>query len=194
MAQASAPSLTEINMIDSFAQSQFSQIKTALIRESTFLELAVCAYFCGAESLLLRQSGAGAQSSRKQLISLISRICHLSERNASGLIDSVERLAARYFLIENIVEQGAAAADQWLNCEETNREVLKELFARYKNLSMFDLGIEGVNEKHEASQRELYATVDQSVSRLRRRVLLLLAGVLGVSAVLTLAIWYIWLR
>lgn len=194
MAQASPPSKRADNLVDRFAQSQLAQIKYHIIRESTFLELAVCAFFCGAEKQLRKQSGSQEQHSHMQLVALISRIANLSERNAGGLIDAVENLAGKYYLIENIIEQGTAAADVWLNCETEERQALKDIVAKYQNLSMFDLGIEGVNETHQARQRELYAEVDQSVGRLRRRVLLLLLAFTGVSAVVALAMYYFWWR
>ena len=55
MAQASPPSKRADNLVDRFAQSQLAQIKYHIIRESTFLELAVCAFFCGAEKQLRKQ-------------------------------------------------------------------------------------------------------------------------------------------
>jgi hypothetical protein len=107
-------------------------------------------------------------------------VCRIAEGNADGLIKSIERLANKYYLVENLFEQGAKAADQWLSCENSDDRALHNLVEKYKHLTMFELGIEGINEKHEQEQKLLYSEIDQSVGKLRRRavaVLLLLIGV-----------------
>ena len=191
--RTAAPVKHESNVIDRFAQLHLMQIKYHVVRESSFLELAVCAFFSGAGELLSKQAGIKPQQSRAQLVMLIRQICNLSERNADGLIDTVDRLSDKYALIENIINQGTAAADQWLNCEDVDGQALSGIVNKYKNLSMFDLGIEGVNNTHAASQHALYAAVDQSVGQMRRRALWLMLVILGLSGIAAFAIHYFWL-
>jgi len=192
MARSAIPAKIEPNLIRSFARTQITHIKFHDIRESSFLELAVCAFFRGAETLLTKQGGVDPRLGRAQLVSVISMISDISTRNANELIDTVDHFSGKYALIENIIDQGASTADKWITCEEMEGGGLFRIVKKYKNLTMFDLGIEGVNAEHEASQRALYETVDQSVGRMRRRALLIILGIAGVCAVAFLAILKFW--
>ena len=169
------------NLLDVFAKTQLALINRDTLVDSTFLTLATCAFFYGAEKQLRKQGQTSPQLSRAKLVGLLVRTCRLSERNTLGIIKSIKRLADQYYLIEHIVQQGHDSADSWLNCETVNKPILAELVQKYRNLSMFDLGIEGVNPKHEALQQQFYSTVDQSVGKMRRRFLIFIAYLSGIS-------------
>lgn len=169
------------NMIASFARTQLMGVKQYRILESSFLELATSAFLCGAENQFLKQSQIDDRVSHANLVDTICEICRVSEHTAIGLIDVSGRLAKKYYLIENIMQQGETAADNWLSCESDDGSALKNLVEKYENLSMFDLGIEGVNEAQEESQKQFYTAVDEDVGKLRRRALVV--GVLIVLVV-----------
>ena len=160
------------------------------IEESTFLELAACAFFCGAEAQFRKLSQLDYQTGRDYLIDVLMDIGNIGESKAEALMNTIHRLAKRYYLIENIVEQGKTAADQWLNCHD-GEPPLQTLVSKYQNLSMFDLGIEGINEEHEQLQQELYATVNESVGELRRRSLIVLLVITSLVASISAALLYL---
>lgn len=168
------PSQPSSNLVWAFAETQMSSFVRQQIEESTFLELATCAYFCGAESQLRKQSKLNWRASHASLIEVVMDICNISKSKTIALINTINRLEKRYHLMENIVDQGKKAADQWLNCEDMDSAPLTDLVKKYKNLTMFDLGIEGINKTCEEQQQKLYTSLDQSVSRLRRRRLAML--------------------
>jgi hypothetical protein len=157
-----------------FAQTQMSANIRERIEESTFLELAACAFFCGAEAQIRRLSQLDQRLSLNSLIDVIMDICNVSKSKTIALINAIYRLTEKYYLMENIFEQGKTAADQWLGCHEEERQPLTELVNKYQNLTMFDLGMEGINEQYNEQQQALYASVDQSVGKLRRRALMIL--------------------
>jgi len=169
------------NAIECFAQTQLESINQQLIAESTFLILATCAFFFGAEKQLRKQSGQPPNHSKVILSNLLVKLCCISERNATGITKSLKRLSSQYYLIENIVKQGEQAADQWLNCDNTNNDSLKELTVKYKNLSMFDLGIEGINQYHASEQKKLYASIKQTVGEIRQRLLTTLMTLISLT-------------
>lgn len=160
---------TSTNLVLAFAETQMSPFVRQQIEESTFLELATCAYFCGAEMQLRKQSKLNWRASHASLIVVVMDVCDISKSKTIALINTINRLSKRYHLMESIVDQGKKAADQWLNCEEMDSPPLIELVKKYKNLTMFDLGIEGINDTYEEQQQKLYSSLDQSVGKLRRR-------------------------
>ena len=109
-------------------------------------------------------------------------VCNIGDSKAQALMSTIQRLAQKYFLIENLLEQGKTAADQWLNCTDGDHNILRDLVIKYENVTMFDLGIEGVNEAYDAQQQALYSAVGQSVGKLRRRALLILLVIGGITA------------
>ena len=167
----------QISMLATFAQAQMSANIRQLIEESTFLELATCAFFCGAEAQICRLSALDQRVSLESLIDVVMDICNVSKSKAIALINAIHRLEKKYYLMENLFDQGKTAADQWLNCQQEEKQPLKELVDKYKNLTMFDMGIEGVNEQYNEQQQALYASVDQSVGKLRRRTLFILLSI-----------------
>lgn len=175
-------------MLTAFAQEQMSDWIRQRIDESTFLELAVCAFLCGAEQQFRKLSKQYIRDSYACLIDVVMDIGNISESKTIALLNAIKRLAGKYYLIENIIEQGKTAADQWLNCQGDDAKSLQALVAKYQNLSMFDLCIEGINEEYDQQQQDLYDSVDQSVGRLRRRALvtLLIIGGMMISAGISL--------
>jgi hypothetical protein len=170
------------NLIAAFAQTQLTAVKTQRIRESSLLELAACAFLCGAAEQLKKQSNADAADNHRQLIGLIREVCHVAEGNAEGLVESVNKLSRKYYLLENITDQGRGAADRWLACEDADDKVLQRLMDKYQNLTMFELGIEGINEQWEEQQDKLYTDIDQSVGKLRRRAGLFILITIALAA------------
>jgi len=171
---------SDIPMLAAFARMQISADIRRQIEESTFLELATCAYFCGAEAQIRKQSQLDQRASLNTLIAVIMDICNVSRSKTIALINAIYRLAAKYYLLENIFDVGKIAADQWLNCRDDKKVSLQELVRKYRDLTMFDLGIEGVNNTYNDQQQALYASVEKSVTRLRRRTLLILLIIAGV--------------
>ncbi len=165
-------------VLNNFALNQLARVRRRDIRESSFLEFAACAFFTGAEQLLRKQSQLEAEQSRLVLVGLLKEICAVDEFNARGLVESVERLREKYYLIESLMEQGSIAAEQWLNCGEVNDKALQEMLNKYRHTTLFELGIEGINEQHESKQNALYLQIDYTVQEMRRRTLkrLLLTG------------------
>lgn len=174
------------NLIETFARSQLAQIKRKTIRESTLLELLSCAFFVGAEQLLRKQSDLSEMQSKANLTQLIMVVCRLGEIKATTLIESVHELAEKYYLLESIIEQGERAAEHWLNCDTEDNPALKQIITKYQDLSMYELGIEGVNKKHLAQQDSLYASTNEDVHRLRIRAIWFIIALAGVAEV----IWY----
>ena len=184
---------TEINtpLITAFANAQMSEFVRQHIEESTFLELAACAFFCGAEAQFRKLSQMNVRDSYASLVDVIMDIGNIGESKTNALIDTIRRLAKKYYLIENIVEQGKTAADQWLNCQEDEEHPLQTLVNKYKNLSMFDLGIEGTNEEYIEQQQELYASVDQSVGKLRQRTIIILLIITSLVASIAISLRFL---
>ena len=166
----------QISMLRAFAQAHIREEIRQRIEESAFLELASCAFFCGAEAQIRKLSQLDQRASLDSLIDVVMDICNVGKSKTIALINAIYRLTGKYYLLENIFEQGKTAADQWLNCQDEEKQPLQELVQKYQNLSMFDLGIEGVNQQYNEQQQALYASVDQSVGRLRRRALFILLG------------------
>ena len=85
------------------------------------------------------------------------------------LINSLNDLSKKYFIIESVKEQGEAAAEQWLNCEDKPRNYLKEIIAKYENSTMFEQGIEGVNERNLKHQEVEFLSTEAKINKLRRK-------------------------
>jgi hypothetical protein len=178
-------------LITAFANAQMSDFVRQHIEESTFLELAACAFFCGAEAQFRKLSQLNWRDSRASLVDVVMDIGNISNSKTNALINAIDRLAKKYYLIENIMEQGQTAADLWLNCQDDETKPLNELVTKYKNLTMFDLGIEGINDDYDEQQRVLYASVDQSVGKLRRRTLVILLIITSLVASITASLRYL---
>jgi len=178
------------NIIGTFADIQLENVRHKTIRESTLLELLTCAFFCGAQKQLCKQAQVSDKDGRVALAGLLMDINGIAQSNAIGLIDSIDRLADKYYLVENTAQQGKVAADQWLNCDDDPANELQDLISKYKNLSMFELGIEGVNETYIAQQQELYSKIDQSVSRLRKRAFFFLLILFEAGIVAAIALYF----
>ncbi|KPJ92799.1 MAG: hypothetical protein AMJ53_08665 [Gammaproteobacteria bacterium SG8_11] len=180
----------EIPLISAFAQTQMSDVVRQHIEESTFLELAACAFFCGAEAQFRKLSKMDWRDSQASLMDVIMEVGNVGPSKSAALIETIHRLEKKYYLIENIVEQGKNAADQWLNCQEAEDHPLQELVSKYQNLTMFDLGIEGINDQYDEQQQVLYASVDQSVGKLRRRALIILLIISSLAASISVSLRY----
>lgn len=178
-------------LITAFAHSQISDKVRQQIEESTFTELAACAFFCGAEAQFRKLSKLNWRDSQASLIGVVMEICNISRSKTLALIDTIHRLAGKYYLMENIIEQGKTAADQWLGCPDEDTQVLQELVLKYQNLSMFDLGFEGVNEQYDEQQQALYASVNQSVGKLRLRTFFIILAIISLAASITLSLNYL---
>lgn len=179
------------NIIGTFANIQLENVHRKTIRESTLLELLTCAFFSGAQKQLCKQAQVSGKEGRVALVGLLMDLNGIGQSNAIGLIDSIDRLADKYYLVENTAQQGKAAADQWLNCDAAAASELQDLISKYKNISMFELGIEGVNEKLLAQQSMLYSEIDQSVSRLRKRACFFLLILFEAGIVAIIALYFI---
>lgn len=196
-AENNADSNTEANvqtnrpMITAFADAQMTEFVRQQIDESTFLELATCAFFCGAEAQFRKLSQQSFRDSRRDLIDVVMEIGNISESKTTALINTIYRLAKKFYLIENIVEQGKSAADRWLNCQDEEVNPLRTIVDKYQHLSMFDLAVEGVNKEYDEQQQELYISVDQSVGKLRRRALVILLIITSLSASLFVSLQYL---
>lgn len=188
---ANTESIEAGNFIHTFARSQLRGVNTKLVLESSFLLLATCGFFYGAANQLAKQSELGANQCREELIDLLVDVCELSEHSVLGIVDSLDRLSKKFYLIENIIEQGKEAADQWLCCDDAEAGVLSKLVNKYRNLSMFELGLEGVNQEYDEKQQQLYSDVDASIMMLRRRTLVYTGIALCVMS-LGLAALVIW--
>lgn len=179
------------NIIGTFANTQLENVRHKTIRESTLLELLTCAFFCGAQKQLCKQAQVSDKDGRVALAGLLMDINGIAQSNAIGLIDSIDSLADKYYLVENTAQQGKAAADQWLNCGDPTASELQDLISKYKNLSMFELGIEGGNETYMAQQQKFYSEIDQSVSRLRKRACFFLLILFEAGIVAIIALYFI---
>ena len=184
---------TEFNtpLITTFANSQISDFVRQHIEESTFLELAACAFFCGAEAQFRKLSKTNWRDSQASLVDVLMDIGNIGHSKTIALIETIDRLAKKYYLIENIVEQGKTAADQWLNCLDDEEKPLQTLVTKYRNLSMFDLGIDGTNAEYNEQQQELYTSVDHSVGKLRRRTLFILLIITSLAVSISISLRYL---
>ncbi|MCG6970510.1 MAG: hypothetical protein LJE85_12160 [Gammaproteobacteria bacterium] len=178
-------------LITAFAETQMSDYVRQHIDQSTFLELAACAFFCGAEAQFRKLSKLNWRDSQARLIDVVMDVGNISKSKTIALINAIHRLADKFYLIENIVEQGKTAADQWLNCQDEDLKPLQALVSKYENLTMFDLGIEGINEDYDDQQQVLYASVDQSVGKLRRRALVILLIITSLAASISVSLQYL---
>jgi len=140
---------------------------------------AACAFFLGAEQHLQKMSGIDASNSRQDLVKAIEGICHLSKHSAEDALANIESYAKKYYVIEHIREQGEIAADDWLSCREgAGENPFKKIIQKYRELTLADLGIEGVNPDYQLQQKRLYESIDRSVNQLRVRSLVSLILVL----------------
>ena len=178
-------------MISAFAQTQMSDTVRQHIEESPLLELAAYAFFFGAEAQFRKLSKMDWRDSHASLVEVVMEIGNIGESKTNALIDTIHRLAKRYYLIENIVEQGKTAADQWLNCQGDEEKPLQILVMKYQDLTMFDLGIEGTNEEYNEQQQELYASVDQSVGKLRQRTIIILLIITSLVASISISLRFL---
>lgn len=169
-------------IIKSFADAYADCPEVALIPDRMFLVFAACAFFSGAEQHLQKMADIEPQQSREDLINTVQRICGLGKLNAEDAINNIDAYARKYYVIEHISEQGEIAADEWLSCQENAENPLQKIINKYQNLTLADLGIEGVNPRYQLEQKQLFASVDRSVGKLRRR------NLLGLLLVLTI-IW-----
>jgi hypothetical protein len=148
-----------------------------------FLVVAACAFFSGAVQHLQKLANIEAEQSQQDLIDTIQRFCALGKLNAEDAINNIDAYARKYYVVEHIREQGEIAADEWLSCtDEGGLNPLQKIIKKYQNLTLADLGIEGVNPAYQLQQKQLFASVDRSVGKLRRR------NLLGLLLVLTI-IW-----
>jgi len=92
---------------------------------------------------------------------LVSRL-GMTEFNTEGLISANERLAKKYQLIENMQQQGAAAANIWLENSDAPA-LLESLVEKGKLLSLSDLAAEGMKEV-ESSLRSKSADVTKNLA------------------------------
>ena len=177
------------NIIQSFAAAVTDFTEAALIPDRLFLVFAVCAFFRGAATHLGKQSKLGEGKIQSQLVSVLKRLCKLNEEMTLDALNNVDPYANKYFVIENLVAEGRDAAEKWLNLEETGDNPLQALVLKYRDLTLADLGIEGVNPEYELQQKQLFQELDRSVGQLRRRNMIGLTFVL-----LVVLVGYYWLR
>lgn len=185
---ASKNNQTPKSLIESFSLTQLNSLNLKLVRENALLELLTCSFFVGAEQQLRKQSGLNTSHSKKSLIKTLMRICKLGEIQTTGLIHTVNELAKKYYLIENTKEQGEKAAEQWLNCVENPPDLLKDIIFKHKNLTLFELGIEGLNESYLQHQANLYSSTDDLVRQLRKKALFIL---LPLTVIITAILYYV---
>ena len=169
-----------IRVINSFADALSDFPEITLVPDSLFLVFAACAFFSGAEQHLQKLAGIEPETSRQDLIKVLQRLCHLAKHNADDAVTNIEAYAKKYYVIEHIREQGEIAADDWLSCVEFPKNPFQIIIRKYKDLTLSDLGIEGVNPSYQLQQKQLFDSVDKSIGKLRRRTLLGLLLVAGI--------------
>lgn len=174
----------EMNILNSFARSQLACISQNLFADSSFLVLAVCAYLYGAESQLRQQSNMSVHRSQVKLVALIKAYFKMNTRSAFHMVVSIDEYAEKYYLVENIVSEGKKHAEKWLNCQDSEDGYLEKLASQYQHQSMFELGIDNIEPEFESQQKQMYSSVDQSVKKLRKRLLI----IISVAAVVFAAI------
>ncbi|MFQ5470019.1 MAG: hypothetical protein ACE5EH_06870 [Gammaproteobacteria bacterium] len=133
-----------------FADNQLASIKLAFITQSTASMILACSYFAGALRYFYENQTVSPDEYFSTLEALLMDRFKMNSVNASGLIESNERLFNKYQYIENIYNYGWSTAKAWLNDEGNETDNLFDLHERYKRLSMSDLGIEGIKEKTES--------------------------------------------
>jgi len=161
-----------VRVINSFADAISDFPEITLVPESMFLVFASCAFFSGAESHLQKMANLEPELSRRDLIKVIESICHLGAHNAEDALENIESYAKKYYVIEHISEEGEIAAEEWLNCAEKSENTLRKIIIKYRDLTLADLGIEGVNPRYQLQQKLLIDSVDRSIGKLRRRSLM----------------------
>jgi len=172
-----------VRVLKSFADALCDCPEITFVPDSMFLVFAACAFFLGAEQHLQKMAGIDEQLSKQELIKVIESICNLGKHVAEDAVYNIESYAKKYYVIEHIREQGEIAADDWLSCvDENNNQTFKKIILKYRELTLADLGIQGVNPAYQLQQKQLFASVDRSIHRLRRRSLM------GVLLVLTI-VW-----
>ena len=169
-----------VRIIKSFADALSDCPEITFVPDSMFLVYAACAFFSGAEQHLQKLADIDPEQSKQDLIKVIQSICHLGKLNAEDGVANIESYAKKYYVIEHIREQGEIAADEWLSCVENADNELRKIILKYRNLTLADLGIEGVNPTYQLQQKQLFDSVDKSIGRLRRRSLIGLLLVLGI--------------
>lgn len=175
-------------LLVSFAQSQLASVDREIIYESLIIEQLVCAFFWGAEAQLRKQSQPDHEQCQLDLLTVITDACNAGEFQAIELINSIEELASKYYFFENIALQGEAAADKWLGCEDVDDDALRDLIEKYKNVTMSELGIEGLSEKFAVQQNDLYVSVDRSVAKIRQRAIVILLLLIGTGVTTALIV------
>lgn len=169
-----------VKIIQSFADALCDCPEITLVPDSMFLVFAACAFFSGAEQHLQKMADIEPERSKRDLVKVIENICHLGKHNAEDAVANIESYAKKYYVIEHIREQGEIAADEWLSCVENTDNTLKKIIIKYRDLTLADLGIEGVNPRYQLQQKQLFDSLDRSIGRLRRRSLVGVLLVLGI--------------
>lgn len=161
-------------MLALFAQLQLELIAEQATGENLLLEVVVSAFFYGAAEKLNNQAGGDSTKARRQLADIIVLCCQIPQSSAMCMVDSLCVLIEKNLLVENISQQGADAADQWLACDTSGDDKLARLVKQYRGKTLREFGIEGISTRYEAQQKLLYLGVDDSVERVQRRSKMLL--------------------
>jgi len=142
-------------VLTSFATAQLSDINTSTLKKDTFHLFVVTAFFNGAMTQLGKQSTLPKQLQNKYLHDLICSHFKLPRHNAEGLVSSISRMMRKYYFLENIHNEGHAAAEKWLNSDTIVCGELATLLHNYKDYTMLDMNSAGLKEGVASNQPPL---------------------------------------
>jgi len=139
-------------VLTSFATAQLTDINTITLKNNTFNLFVVTAFFNGAMTQLGKQSTLPAQLQNKYLHDIICDNFKLPRHNAEGLVSSIARMMRKYYFLENIYNEGHAAAEKWLNSDTLTCNELATLLHSYQGFTMLDMKSAGLKEDYSPNQ------------------------------------------
>jgi hypothetical protein len=180
--------------LTAFGQAQLASLRTRDITDTTVHLILTVAFFTGATIQFASRHKLPKSRYLPALQDFLASTFGLDGKHAAGLVESNTRLYKNYTLIEQVYNSGWRSAQDWTQDKQQATDALQALLKKYRNLSMADLGIEGVKEKApapitvEISTKPEPVATTASVTKPPRRLLpwLIVLTLLGVAVYFSL--------
>jgi len=144
VAQAqNSPNETQ-NLLASFANSQLSNIDATSIKKNSFQLFSITAFLYGALTQLGKQSTLSDQVISNIMHNVLSAAFKIPQHNSEGLVNSIQRMMDKYYLLENIYREGESAAERWLTSDSAECLDLKSLLDQYQEFTLLDMNSAGM--------------------------------------------------
>ena len=182
----------ELARLRRFGALEFSALKTSEILDSSAAQIAACAYFAGAWQALASAGERQSPDAGEGLSRFLAERFRLSEDNAAGLLDAVERLGRRYCYIHDAHRLGWRNARAWCAQEAGVEARLAPYLRRHAHLTLSDLGLAGVMTPAEAVAAAAARPARRTACRRERGRRRLAWAFILLLLSLAAATWYWW--